>query len=70
MHLHFKWSDSKGTTTISPRSLELLQERFGEDCGIDVLDFLSDVLFIVTKDYEDALAAFNNRFGKVSLPTK
>jgi len=67
MHLHFKWSDSKGTTTISPRSLELLQERFGEDRGIDVLDFLSDVLFIVTKDYEDALAAFNNRFGKVDF---
>ena len=70
MHLHFKWSDSKGETTITHRSLELLQERFGDGCGIDVLDFLSDVLFIVTKDYEDALAAFNNRYGKIDLPVK
>lgn len=68
MHLHFKWSDSKGSTTITPRSLELLQERFAEDgCGIEILDFLSDVIYIASMEYDAALNATLNRGGKVQF---
>ena len=68
MHLHFKWSDSKGETTITPRSLELLQERFAEDgCGIEILDFLSDVIYIASMEYEAALNATLTRGGRKSL---
>lgn len=67
MHLHFKWNDKTGETSITPRSLELLQYRFEEDgTGIQILDFLSDVMYLVSVEYEAALNATLNRGGNAA----
>lgn len=58
MHLIFEWDDETGETTLSPESLESLQEMYGHS-PITALDFLKDAHALVHQEYCAAVRAFH-----------